>query len=81
MAGRQLAARVLAAAADFDQRTELAYKIAFARLPTREECIIAEQFISAITREVEGQPSTAEMAGWTSYCRSLLLTNEFLYVE
>ena len=78
-AGRQLAARVLSAASNSKRRTELAYKTAFARSPTQEETHIAAQFIAAKISEVDGPG--AEMAAWTSYCRSLLLTNEFLYVE
>ena len=80
-AGQQLAARVLAGESDTAQRTELAYKTTFARSPTEEEYFVADQYISARVRDTVGQESDAELTAWTSYCRSLLLTNEFLYVE
>ena len=79
--GQQLAARIIADATHTAERTDLVYKITFARSPTPEESHIAERFISDKTRGIAGETSNAELAAWTSYCRSLLLTNEFLYVE
>jgi hypothetical protein len=81
-AGRRLASRVLAKAGDTDQQIEFAYKSMFARPPTMDERLVAERFISAQIRSVDhAREPEAELAAWTSYCRSLLLTSEFLYVE
>ena len=81
-AGRRLAERVVTAADDSDARIELAYKSTFARLPTADERLIAKQFVSAQPRASgDAQESGPELAAWSSYCRSLLLTSEFLYVE
>ena len=55
---------------DHDQRIKMGFKIAFARLPSPEELTKAKEFIAANGR-----------AGWESFCRVLLNSNEFVYVE
>lgn len=80
--GRRLAERVVAKTLVTDERIELAYKSIFARLPTTEERLVAERFISTqFQSSTADQDSDTELTAWTAYCRSLLLTSEFLYVE
>jgi hypothetical protein len=55
---------------DRGAQVERAYQLLFARPPGREERGLADDFL----REGEGQ-------GLVSYCRALLNTNEFLYID
>ena len=68
-AGR-LAARLRESKPTDAERIDLAYKLLFARLPTSEERSLGEQYLSKLGD-----------AGWESYVRVLLRTNEFVYVN
>lgn len=94
-AARQMSdrTRVEAESADPDSRVSLAWKIAFGRLPNRQEVASAREFIarqqqvianSDSTRSGEGanapNDSDAEEA-FVDLCHSLLNANEFLFIE
>jgi hypothetical protein len=66
----RLAARLREAKPTDGERIDLAYELLFARLPTAEERTLAEQYLSKLGD-----------AGWESYVRVLLRTNEFVYVN
>ena len=91
-AGWRLAKRLEQYSSDDDQRLKLAYAVCFARQPTEAELTAAKEFLStqrtailnsATTRTSSSEPNSAEhsLAPWVSLCRSLLITNEFLYLE
>lgn len=81
-AGRRLATRVVAKTPVADERIDLTYKSTFARLPTPDERQLAQRFISTQMRSATAsEDADPELKAWTSYCRSLLLTSEFLYVD
>ena len=82
-AGWKLAQRVENYSSDETERLKYAYAICFARDPSPEELDSAKRFLQAV-RDTQG---TAEgnidksREPWVRLCRSLLITNEFIYVE
>ena len=65
------AARLAAEARDdVDGRIKLAFQIAHARQPSTEELSKAREFVAADSKN-----------GWESFCRVILNSNEFVYVE
>jgi hypothetical protein len=66
----RLAARLREAKPTDAERIDLAYELLFARLPTAEERSLGEQYLSKLGD-----------AGWESYVRVLLRTNEFVYLN
>jgi hypothetical protein len=64
----KFAARVKAAASDVRERIDLAHRLAFGRPATSEEIDAGRTFLRGDDR-------------WTNYCRVLLCSNEFIYVD
>jgi hypothetical protein len=77
--GRALAASALRISADDQACIERIYKTVFARFPSDAEVAMALRFIEQNVGD--GQSSEDRGQAWVSFCRSLLLTNEFLYVD
>jgi hypothetical protein len=82
-----LASRHILPAADDQARVRGAYARVFAREPSRSENDRAVVFISqyrealAATKEVSTETTGQESRSWTAFARSLLATNEFLYLD
>ena len=70
---RQFADEVMRHSNAGDRRVELAYETALGRKPTAQETERALAF-------VEKQQANPQMA-WTSFCHSLLASNEFIYIR
>ena len=71
-------------ASNSSDRIERAYSVIMGRTPNEQEIVDAQ----AYTQQVTGAASSAgiaiedaELAAWQSFCRVLLSTNEFFYVE
>jgi hypothetical protein len=56
-----------------DSRVDDIYLELFNRRPDRDEAKIAEAFLA--------RPSTGKMSRWEQYAQSLLMSNEFMYVD
>jgi hypothetical protein len=55
---------------------ERLYALLFARLPGAEEAAVARELLAQF--QAEGQDPAA---AWTTYCQTLLATNEFTYID
>ena len=65
-------------------RLRLAYLQAFARTPTETEAARALAFLARYERSLEAEgvaPDRRELEAWSSLARTLLASNEFIYVE
>jgi hypothetical protein len=77
------AARVAAAAAAPEKRTEAAFRLAFARKPTPKEAASSVAFLKKLQAryaEEKLPPAQAERKALARLCHMLMCTNEFLYV-
>lgn len=66
-----------------EARIKLVYRQALSREPTVEEIAKATQFLADYAADVTASTSSAEgrRRAWQSFCRALLSTNEFVFVE
>ena len=87
-AAQKLGERVIAAypaAADFDQRMQLAYWLVFSRGPSEAERQAASHFFAKFPGTAAGDVRTvstdAATAAWTSFSRVLFASAEFRYVK
>jgi hypothetical protein len=62
------------------KRVATAFLTAYARPPTREEEAAAIGFLDAQNREY-GRGTDAHMKAWIDFCQSILMSNEFLYLD
>ena len=79
---RHLAQRLLSGAAD--RRTATAYQLVLGRQPSGDESDIARQFVlraRKLAQEQGSGPSEADIKAWQGFCRVLLSSNDFMYVE
>ncbi len=86
--GRAFAARLeKLAPSDEAAQVEHTYRLAFGRLPTREELARAAQFLSEqrhrLERAIAGAQSTMDRraAALADFCHALFNSSEFLYME
>jgi len=70
---------LLADAAAGARRIERAYVIAVGRKPDSDETYGALQYIGAFQQRLGGPES--ELKAWQSFCRALMASNEFIYLE
>ncbi|PYV01393.1 MAG: hypothetical protein DMG10_17810, partial [Acidobacteria bacterium] len=70
---------LLADAAAGARRIERAYVIAVGRKPDSDETSGALQYIGAFQQRLGGPES--ELKAWQSFCRALMASNEFIYLE
>ena len=66
------------------ERVERVYSLILGRRPTPDEISVALSYTQQVADKSvqDGQPSeAAELLAWQSYCRVLLSSNEFFYVE
>jgi hypothetical protein len=80
---RGLARRVMAASPETAARIRAAYELAFGRPPTKKESADLARYVEAYEASVESgaEPEERELRAWTSLCRILLSSNEFVYVD
>ena len=74
----------LFAEAEPADRIEQAYELAFARRPSQSERAEIRTYLEELNAELarEGHPSRdAERLAWTSFARTVLASNEFVYVD
>jgi hypothetical protein len=77
-------ARLLKEANDHEGRLNLAYQLAFARLPDADEFDAGETFLAAVREKLrgEGMPEDeVEAESWRAMIRVLFRLNEFVYVD
>jgi hypothetical protein len=80
------AERLLVLSADDDQRIRYAFEMALSRLPTTDETAMLKTHLAAVGKriapdwELSRDPETNRQA-WYSLARSLLRSNEFLYID
>ncbi len=85
----RFADRLKQATDDAAQRIKLAFVIAIGRQPTADEFFTATNFVNTLGSAVAQENSRVETTNpnrlhedpWFSFCRALLLTNEFIYVD
>lgn len=75
-----LAARITSRTSDDVARIEDLYRTCFSRLPTADEVDAARDFI-AEQSSILGTSETTTQRAWIDLCHSLLISNEFLYVD
>ena len=69
---------------DHRGRITEAFQRFYSRLPTESEVTSSMEFITAYERTLTERGMTADQcqsAAWKAYCRALMSTNEFLYVN
>ena len=78
-----LAKRLLAGDAPLKQRLELAYELAYARLPDEQELTRAKTYLD--TYQAKLSPSNGagqkRLRAWASLSKIILSSNEFIYVD
>ncbi|MCI0418872.1 MAG: DUF1553 domain-containing protein, partial [Acidobacteria bacterium] len=84
---RELARELLAANGDEAQRVALAYRRTLGRSPAADEVHESLSYIEAYkgrslsTAQAKGLVTTPNLDAWQSFCRVLLSSNEFIYVD
>ncbi len=78
------AKRLLAASPDNQQRIGLAYELAFGRPVTDAERADVNEYVTALIASLQSEGRSTDDASfiaWTSFARTLLSSNEFVYVD
>jgi hypothetical protein len=84
---RELARALLEGNGSDDQRIALAYQRTLGRAPTDEEVRESLDYVesyrkkSLATAQASGAVATPNLDAWQSFCRVLLSSNEFIYVD
>jgi hypothetical protein len=84
---RELARNLLEGNTTDDQRITLAYQQTLARTPTSEELRESLGYVeryrnkSLAGAQASGAVTTPSLDAWQSFCRVLLSSNEFIYVD
>ncbi len=78
-----IASRVLAADGDDADRVRRVFQITLQREPTSSEVSRALDFVQGFDAAAEtgGTPAERRLAAWKGFCRALLASSEFLFVE
>jgi hypothetical protein len=81
-AGWRLAKRLEQHSSDDSERLKFAYAICYSREPNANELLAAQEFLRKL-RAGAAPPESADksLEPWIKLCRSLLVTNEFMYVD
>jgi hypothetical protein len=77
---RAFASRLEREEANEARRVETAFLTAYARPPSREEEAAAFGFLDAQDNEY-GRVTDARKKAWVDFCQSILISNEFLYLD
>jgi len=75
-----MAIRAMASAPDAEARVESAWRIALVRNPTATEKQASIEYVERLRALVKNEPN-AELLAWSSFCHTLINTNEFIYVD
>jgi hypothetical protein len=76
------AARLAQLEADSDMRIELAYQLALNRAPLESEVAAATDYLEEYAAKITDEDAARGMArAWTSFCRVLYASNEFIYIQ
>lgn len=78
------AKRLLAASNETSQRINTAYELALGRTPTDTELADVSGYLSNLSATLRSEGRSTEEAtalAWTSFARTLLSSNEFVYVD
>ncbi len=81
---RRFAGRLIAAHEQAGERIQMAYQLAFCRLPTGEEVRRGNEYLQSceVALLQSGLPmDQAPPAAWASYARVLFSSNEFIFVD
>ena len=84
---RELARALLESNGTDDQRVAVAYQRTLGRAPTAEEAREALDYLesyrnkSLAAAQAKGAVTTPALDAWQSFCRVLLSSNEFIYVD
>jgi hypothetical protein len=79
---RSLAARVIAAGGQPEERIRHAIQLAYNRPPTKDELSDLTSYTKDYAKSMgERDPAERELRIWTSVCRLLLSANEFVYLD
>lgn len=80
----RLAERLLKSQLSDNQRIEAAFIRVLSRRPTGAETGAAMNLVSSVEddlQRIESQPMQRQRRAWATFCQSLLMTNEFRYVD
>lgn len=78
------AKRLLAASPDNQQRVRLAYELAFGRSVADAELAEVTEYLTSLIAALQSEgraTDDATVIAWTSFARTLLSSNEFVYVD
>jgi hypothetical protein len=81
---RRFAVRLTADSCRDEERIDRAYLLAYGRLASCEERTAGMDFLSRVRerlRQVGHSPERDRAEAWESFCRAILLANEFMYVK
>lgn len=68
------------AGGDVSSKTDLAYQLAYSRLPTEDEQTAIRKFLTD-QAATYGERTDRDQLSWADLCQALLSSNEFLYVR
>lgn len=77
---QSFAEKVLASGEDTEERIAFAFETAFSRNPEEDEIAELSEFLESYQSEIPTDPEK-ESRSWTSLCRVLLASNEFVYID
>ena len=76
------AARLAQLEAEPDERIKLAYQLALNRAPHEKEVAAAMNYLEQYAAKITDEGAAVGMErAWTSFCRVLFASNEFIYVQ
>lgn len=78
---RDIAERLLDVTEDDDGRVRWAYQVLFGRPPSDRELERASRFLVQFRAQVENSDQNQDLAVWSAYLRSMISSNEFLFIE
>jgi len=76
-----MAVRVLRESAAEADRVDRAHLLALSRTALPEEQQQAAQFLQRYRQEAGGDAANADLAAWSAYVRTLLASNEFMFID
>jgi hypothetical protein len=83
LSGTRRMAETLIALPDADDagRVRHAYERALSRMPTAREIDQAMTFIAMVEKALPAETKDRKVSAWQSFCKSLIASNEFIYVN
>jgi len=80
---QSLAKRIISESKETDTRVKFAYRATLSRLPTKIEVEEFGQYLTDYNKQLDETifGEERELKSWTSLCRILLASNEFIYID